>query len=234
MGIDSEEDGRVDADAAAYLAMLHARGVRHPCMKCTGYGRFNYPNTGTWRATKGALVGHAFTMDVCDDCWGSGDCRRPGVDLRALEAKVRRAELESVLHYRRVRPEDACERCNGMGAHWYSSGATWRGGMGTASCEWDVCAECWGSGDRNKSWTNLRKVDEVIERLRAATSARWFAEKAGLGFSHMRSSLVRLSEVVTRETRRRKVEGVDLFTYYRTAEILAGAIMSLSEAFPNE
>ena len=86
----NEENGYMDADEA-YFAMLRARGVDEPCDKCDGLGRFNYPNTGTWRASKGMVVGRAFTMDVCDACWGSGDAKRHGVDLRELEAEVRLA-----------------------------------------------------------------------------------------------------------------------------------------------
>ncbi len=59
---------------------LDMRGVYDPCSDCGGMGRKSYPNTCTWR--RGGICGQAFTDDVCDTCWGTGDRYRRGVDLR--------------------------------------------------------------------------------------------------------------------------------------------------------
>ena len=52
--------------------MLEWRGVEHgcECLACGGAGVRSYPSTSTWR---GGIGGQAFTTDVCDKCWGSGD-----------------------------------------------------------------------------------------------------------------------------------------------------------------
>lgn len=60
---------------------LDMRGVDEPCSDCGGMGRKSYPNTATWR--RGGICGQAFTDDVCDTCWGTGDSHKRGVDLRA-------------------------------------------------------------------------------------------------------------------------------------------------------
>lgn len=50
------------------------------CPNCANTGRRMYPNTNTWR--RGGVSGQAFTEDVCDQCWGSGDESNPGKNLR--------------------------------------------------------------------------------------------------------------------------------------------------------
>lgn len=65
---------------AAIDHVLRLRGVETPCETCHGLGTRMYPDTGTWRP-KGGIVGRAFTRDVCDTCWGTGDAHRTGVNL---------------------------------------------------------------------------------------------------------------------------------------------------------
>ena len=50
------------------------------CEKCKGFGTFLYPNTSTWR-NGSYVVLWAMTEDTCDECWGSGDIDKPGVNL---------------------------------------------------------------------------------------------------------------------------------------------------------
>lgn len=54
------------------------------CTKCNSTGRFHYPNTGTYDDRPNMIVGHGFTWDICDQCWGSGDENRPFRNLREL------------------------------------------------------------------------------------------------------------------------------------------------------
>lgn len=57
------------------------------CEKCGGTGYFSYSNTGTWLSENSSIpmiVGQAFTYDVCDKCWGSGDKDRPWTNLFKL------------------------------------------------------------------------------------------------------------------------------------------------------
>lgn len=133
---------------------------------------------------------------------------------------------EALLRIRRVEGPP-CERCKGMGGRMYGSGSTWRGGMGTTMCAWDVCDECWGSGDKTQPWTNQREQVALIERLRTESSVRWLAHSVGAELDNVRPYLARISAVVEKEARRRKVEGVDrseLFWYFRVVEIVAGAL----------
>ena len=52
------------------------------CSKCGGKGLRMYPNTATYRDAPGIVSGQAFTEDVCDKCWGSGNENNPGENLR--------------------------------------------------------------------------------------------------------------------------------------------------------
>lgn len=71
--------------------LLQWRNVDDPCQRCHGSGVRTYGNTSTWR---GGIGGATMTNDVCDQCWGSGDRYRQGVDLKKLrsEEHVRVAE----------------------------------------------------------------------------------------------------------------------------------------------
>ena len=63
-----------------HARFLEWRGVETPCAKCDGSGVASYANTSGWRR---GIGGCAVTQDVCDVCWGTGDARRKGLDLRA-------------------------------------------------------------------------------------------------------------------------------------------------------
>lgn len=62
--------------------------------------------------------------------------------------------------------ETACPKCGGSGAIWYGSTAMWRGGIGGAAMTRGACSTCWGSGDADRPWTNLRNLEGDIAKLR--------------------------------------------------------------------
>lgn len=61
------------------------------CRKCNGRGTRSYPSTSTWR---GGIGGQAFTGDVCDGCWGSGNRHRPWPSHREFYEMKRRLATE--------------------------------------------------------------------------------------------------------------------------------------------
>ena len=66
-------------------------------------------------------------------------------------------------------PDDACPRCKGTGVRLYPDTTTWRGGVGGQIVTRDVCDKCWGSGDRNVKWADLRKLEAELARLKGST-----------------------------------------------------------------
>lgn len=137
-------------------------------------------------------------------------------------------EFLSLVHRRRnVRVP--CDKCSGLGGRWYSSGSTWRGGMGTARCEHDVCDACWGSGDASRPWTNIREVEKHRRAWESEQCAMWLAQRVGANFGHVRDGLAELLAVIEKESRRRKLPaGVDMFWYARTCETIASVLRELT------
>lgn len=68
--------------------MLEWRGIPEGsvCARCGGSGCIVYGSTATWR---GGIGGQAMTDDVCNQCWGSGNARRPWKNLKRVAAMER-------------------------------------------------------------------------------------------------------------------------------------------------
>lgn len=62
---------------------------------------------------------------------------------------------------------DPCKKCGGHGSITYSSTAVWRGGAGGQALTAGVCDSCWGSGCSERPWTDLRRMWNQLESLRA-------------------------------------------------------------------
>lgn len=77
---------------------------------------------------------------------------------------TRDEQHEDFLSFRGIHKQ--CERCEGAGSIMYGSTATWRGGIGGQAMTWDVCNQCWGSGDATRPWTNLKRVAAMQATLR--------------------------------------------------------------------
>lgn len=57
------------------------RGIEDLCESCYGFGVKTYANTTPWGQGAG---GQVITNDICDNCWGTGDENKKGVNLRHL------------------------------------------------------------------------------------------------------------------------------------------------------
>jgi len=69
---------------------------------------------------------------------------------------------QDAIEYRGVRFEDRCDYCGGTGVMSYGSTATWHGGIGGQAITNDACCYCWGSGDKHRPWTDLRKHQQQL------------------------------------------------------------------------
>jgi len=100
--------------------------------------------------------------------------------------------------------ETPCPRCGGAGWRCYGSTSTWRGGAGGVTVTDAVCDHCWGSGDANRPWTDLRTL-EATERQRIAEgAASLLARAAGANFSVMRPAVEEIAAELDRLARGRK------------------------------
>lgn len=120
----------------------------------------------------------------------------------------RAAALAWAQHWRGIEATDACPACAGAGTHWYSSTATWRGGMGGQAFTRDVCDQCWGSGDRTRPWLNLRTLRDDQQREVAKLAVDALARACGAQFSvvgpQVRALIVALDELADAAERARK------------------------------
>lgn len=78
---------------------------------------------------------------------------------------------ERFLEWRGIYTDDGgkpCKDCSGTGYKAYGSTSTWHGGAGGQAITSAVCDKCWGSGDINNPWTNLRNLYGLKSRAEQA------------------------------------------------------------------
>lgn len=103
--------------------------------------------------------------------------------------------LDWALRWRGIHPGDACPTCAGAGTRWYSSTATWRGGMGCQRPERDICDRCWGSGE-TRPWVNLRARRDDEQRRVAEHAVDLLARASGAEFRAVRLQVQALIEAL--------------------------------------
>jgi len=127
--------------------------------------------------------------------------------------------------------EDPCTRCQGMGTRTYGSTSTWRGGMGGASMTTDVCDHCWGSGDENRKWVDLRVLRNAEDSRVAARAATFLSDRCGFGMSVLNAGLEELSMELDKfeKQRRPRPQGFDV-----VARCLSKALKDMAVASRKE
>ncbi len=124
-----------------------------------------------------------------------------------------------------------CTKCNGEGRRAYGSGATWRGGMGTASMEVDQCDACWGSGSESRPWPNVRELEKAAKDQVLRNELSGFAAHCNMTLNRAADGLTELLSVIEAQGRRRKLpDGVEPFWYQRTVEGFAAQLRRYLEA----
>ncbi len=71
-------------------------------------------------------------------------------------------EKEEIMYFRGI--EHICPACSGAGVRAYASTATWHGGIGGQMITGGICDKCWGSGDDESPWLNLRILNNVLTK----------------------------------------------------------------------
>lgn len=71
---------------------------------------------------------------------------------------LREDERLRFLAWRAIEPDEACETCGGAGTRVYGSTATFWGGIGGAAMTNGICDKCWGSGNKVRTWLNLKSL----------------------------------------------------------------------------
>lgn len=55
--------------------------------------------------------------------------------------------------------DNPCFACHGYGVKTYGSTSIWRGGIGGQAMTPGICNACWGSGDPDRPWMNLKVAE---------------------------------------------------------------------------
>jgi hypothetical protein len=111
-------------------------------------------------------------------------------------------EYELHLQWRGI--EKPCDKCSGSGVICYGSTSTWRGGIGGCAMTNGVCDKCWGSGDADHHWTDLRRLRAEEEQRVFARADTLLSDRTGCSSSTMRPAILALIELLRKEGRRRK------------------------------
>jgi len=74
------DDGPIKA-TALYEAAREFECLFPKCSECGGSGEKAYGSTATFT---GGIGGQMITNSVCDKCWGSGDSKNPGKNLKEI------------------------------------------------------------------------------------------------------------------------------------------------------
>ena len=111
---------------------------------------------------------------------------------------------EDLLAQRGVDPEAVCEACAGVGVRVYSNTSTWRKGVGGQAITSGICDVCWGSGDPEKPWLNLRELEaqKAIEIAQRALTA--VIDSCAANSSATKGSIKEIIVVLDKLTRARK------------------------------
>jgi len=94
------------------------------------------------------------------------DCKKRIAEAVQAERATREECFRDFLTMRGV--EMPCKGCGGLGVRVYGDTSTWMGGIGGQTMTLGVCDKCWGSGDTDKPWTNLRKLQAEKNGIHAA------------------------------------------------------------------
>lgn len=120
-----------------------------------------------------------------------------------------------------------CPQCQGMGVVCYGSGATWRGGMGTASFEWAECDVCWGSGDEHRRGMDLRKLEATFDERVKQGAADLLRMRTGLFLSSLQAGGLEVADELEKFERQRRARP---HGFHTVASCLAKVLREIVEA----
>ncbi len=156
----------------------------------------------------------------------------PEEHLRSLLDAAKEESVRTLLRRRGV--NTPCPACEGLGTRWYSSGATWRGGMGTSSFQHDVCDVCWGTGDAQRHGVNLRELEAARDAWEDTQAVQYLSRKIGISFTGTKERLEELSKLCDKQARKRNIGNADPFWYVQGWEMTAAVLRRIAKGARDE
>lgn len=102
--------------------------------------------------------------------------------------------------------------------------------MGGCAITGDVCDTCWGSGDANRPWTNLRELRDTERDRIAKAAGKLLADSLGVELERTKPAIGHLCDVLDKQARRRKPPTGDDFWSHRYWEIVCSGLSSALRA----
>lgn len=122
-----------------------------------------------------------------------------------------------------------CEKCGGLGVYHYSHGSTWRGGVGPCCFQWDICDQCWSTGDKHRIGTDIRKLEEQRKNWEESQVLEYLARRLGCGLSGISKRILALAELCEKQANRRKLpEGEQAFWWHSEWHMLSEILKNLA------
>src|SRR5688572_28930398 len=113
---------------------------------------------------------------------------------------------EFIRYLRQVRGvQDPCDKCQGLSVRSYSSTATWRGGIGGQAFTQDCCCDCWGSGDKSRPWTDIRRMEQERVKWEETEILEYLARRLGCRLSKIPARIEELAQFCDKQANRRKL-----------------------------
>lgn len=153
-------------------------------------------------------------------------------NLRDLLEAAKEDAYKRLLRHRGV--ETPCLTCRGLGTHSYGSGATWRGGMRTASFTTDVCDTCWGTGDAQRFGVNLRELEATRAAWEDTEAVQYFARSLGIRFTGAKERLEELAKLCEKQSRKRSGPGAGEFWYVQGWDMTAAVLRRIVKGARDE
>ena len=96
-----------------------------------------------------------------DDAESSADGDIRAKEHKITQLKAENKELREKGHFYMLQFRDIstpCKECSGYGVKSYVNTSTWSHGIGGQAITSGICDGCWGSGDADNKWVDLRTL----------------------------------------------------------------------------
>lgn len=117
-----------------------------------------------------------------------------------------------------------CSGCEATGRKCYPNTSGWFGGVGGCAITQDLCDTCWGSGDEEYPFRNLREMTERYEARVSQATFDSFLQKLNFQGPHMRAEVQGVVDVLNKVDQGDVLKGKLSFGVRRMAGLLGSML----------
>jgi hypothetical protein len=108
--------------------------------------------------------------------------------------------------------------------------------MGTASMSRDICDKCWGSGDKYRTFTDIRELEKKLRAKAGKEASEWLAKETGVRFRQLRPVFYFIADQIEKLDKKRKLPenlASDERNYHNGVKLLSRTIREMCDAEEN-